>query len=121
MIEQFWFYFLGTGIVTRILTPPLHFRNKTPTHFVRKKTQKEFHHFHLGLIFAIVAIVFVFLKGGINNPLLFFAAMGMSFVADELFIVKNFSEYFTKKGLFLSVMGHLVVGIMITILLVLAF
>jgi len=120
MIEQFWFYFLGTGIVTRILTPPLHFRNKTPTNFVRRKTQKEIHHFHFGLLFAIAAILLIALHG-LNKPILFFGAIGLSFIADELFIIKDFSEYFTKKGLLLSVIGHLVIGVIITLLLVLAF
>ena len=120
MIEQFWFYFLGTGIVTRILTPPLHFRNKTPTNFVRRKTKKEIHHFHFGLLFAIVAL-FIIALHGLNKPILFFAAMGFSLVADELFIVKDFSNYFTRKGLLLSIVGHLVVGVIITLLLIWVF
>jgi len=120
MIEQFWVYFLGTGIVTRILTPPLHFRNKTPTNLIRRKTKKEIHHFHFGLLFAIAAVLLIALNG-LNKPILFFGAIGLSFIADELFIIKDFSEYFTKKGLFLSVLGHLVIGIIITLILVLAF
>jgi len=120
MIQQFWLYFLGTGIVMRILTPPLHFRNKTPTNFVRRKTQKEIHHFHFGLIFAIAAMLLVAING-LNKPILFFGAIGLSFIADELFIVKDFSKYFTRNGIFLSILGHLLIGAIITLLLVLVY
>lgn len=120
MIEQFWFYFLGTGIVTRILVPPLHFRNKTPTNFVRRKTKKEIHHFHFGLLFAIAAMLLIVING-LNKPILFLGAIGLSFIADELFIMKDFSKYFTRKGIFLSVLGHLVIGVIITLLLVWAY
>jgi len=117
MIEQFWLYFLGTGVVIRTLTPPLHFRNKTPTNFIRRKTQKEIHHFHFGLIFAIAALLLIAING-LNKPILFFGAIGLSFIADELFIVKDFSKYFTRKGLMLSILGHLIIGVIITLLLV---
>jgi hypothetical protein len=122
MIEQFWMYFLGTGVVMRLLVPPLHFKNKTPTNFIRRKIQKnsshmEIHHFHFGLLFAVAALLLIAIHG-LNKPILLFGAMGLSFIADELFIVKDFSEYFTKKGLYLSVLGHVLIGVIITLLLV---
>ena len=120
MIGQFWLYFLGTGIVMRILTPPFHFRNKTITHYIRKKTNKDIHHLHFGLLFAIAAILLMFFNG-LNKPLLFFGAMGLSLIADEIFFVKNFSNYFSKKGFLLSIVGHLIIGIIITIILLLVY
>lgn len=120
MIEQFWFYFLGTGIITRILTPPFHFRNKTPTHFLRTKTQKNIHHIHIGLVFAIASL-FIIILHGLNKPLLFFGAVGLSFIADEIFLMKNFSDYFSKKGFLLSIVGHLIIGVAITLLLIWAY
>ena len=101
----------------RTLVPPLHFRNKTPTNFIRRKTQKEIHHFHFGLIFAIAALLLIAING-LNKPILFFGAIGLSFIADELFIMKDFSKYFTRKGLMLSILGHLVIGVIITMILV---
>jgi hypothetical protein len=124
MISQFWLYFLGAGIVMRVLTPPLHFKNKTITYFIRKKTKRNIHHIHIGLLFAITAFLLILLKG-INNPLLFFAALGLSFIADEIFITGNLGnsqdKYFTKKGFFLSILSHLVIGIIMTLILVLVY
>ncbi len=118
MITQFWLYFLGAGLVMRVLTPPYHFKNKTITHYIRKKTKKNIHHLHFGLLFAIAALFLIIFRG-INNPLLLMSAFGLSLIADEIFIFKNIQEkYFTKKGLFLSVLGHLVIGIIITLVLV---
>ncbi len=121
MITQFWLYFLGVGIVTRVLTPPFHFKNKTLTHYIRKKTKKNIHHLHFGLLFAITAFLLILLRG-INNPLLFFAAIGLSLIADEIFVFrdiqKNLESYFTKKSFFLSILGHFIIGIIMTLILV---
>ena len=120
MIGQFWLYFLGTGVVMRILTPPFHFRKKTITHYLREKTKKEIHHLHFGLLFAIMALMLIFAKG-LTQPLLFFAAMAMSFIADEVFLIKDFTEYFSKKGLMLSVVGHVLIGLAMTAILIIMF
>lgn len=117
MIGQFWLYFLGTGLIMRAITPPLHFRNKTPTHYLRRKTKKNIHHLHIGFLFAIAAFFLVMING-INKPLLFFGAMALSLIADEIFIVSDFSEYFGKKGFFLSVLGHMIIGIIMTLILI---
>ena len=118
MISQFWLYFLGTGIIMRMIVPPLHSRNKTPTCYVRNKTNRDIHHFHFGVLFAITALLLVLLNG-LNKPLLFFGAMGLSLMADELFIIRDISsKYFTKKGVFLSVLGHILIGIVITLVLI---
>ncbi len=122
MITQFWLYFLGAGLVMRVLTPPFHFKNKTVTHYIRKKTNKTtIHHLHFGLLFAIAALLLIIFRG-INNPLLFVGAFGLSLIADEVFIIKklqfDYSEYFTKKSLLYSILGHLIIGIIITLVLV---
>ena len=102
----------------RVLTPPFHFKNKTITHYIRKKTKKNIHHLHFGLLFAITALLLILLRG-INNPLLFFAAMGLSLIADEIFIFRDVQEkYFTKKGFFLSILGHFIIGVIMTLILV---
>ena len=100
MIPQFWLYFLGTGIVTRLITPPLHFRNKTLTCKIRQKTNKNIHHFHFGLLIIAIALIILFLKHWtITNPILFFGAMGLSFIADEWFILEDNGFYFKKEVL----------------------
>jgi hypothetical protein len=113
MIGLFWFFFLATGVVTRALTPSLHFKNRTLTHQIRRKTGKNIHHLHIGFIFAII-VGFLILFRGLNSPLLFFAAVALSFIADEVFIMSDFSDYFKKKGLFMSILGHLIIGIIAT-------
>ncbi|MEM0465154.1 MAG: hypothetical protein QXW97_00435 [Candidatus Pacearchaeota archaeon] len=120
MIGLFWFFFLGTGIVVRALTPPLHFRNKTITHKIRSKTGKNIHHLHIGVIFTFLATIVIILHG-INKPLLFVAALGLSLIADQIFIISDFSDYFNKKGLFMSILGHLIVGLIATLFLLLVF
>jgi len=121
MLTQFWLYFLGAGIVMRLLTPPFHFKNKTVTHSIRRKTKKEIHHFHFGILFAVAALLLIVFRG-INNPFLFLGALGLSLVADEVFIIKkiqmDYSEYFTKKSLLYSILGHLIIGVIITLALV---
>lgn len=106
-------YFLGTGIVMRMLTPSAHFKNKSLTLFLRSKTQKNIHHFHLGLLLALVALFILFFNG-MNKPILFFSAIGLSLIADEMFILHDFSTYFKKKGLVLSILGHVLIGGIIT-------
>lgn len=123
MIELFWFFFLGAGLTVRAITPSFHWKNKTPTHFLRKKTNKNIHHIHIGIVLAIVAF-FIYLVYGFNKPLLFFAAIGLSMIADQLLIVKDISQYnyftikyFSKRGLLLSILGHVIVGIIMTLIL----
>lgn len=113
MIGLFWFFFLGTGVVIRAITPPFHFKNKSITHHIRRKTGKNIHHLHIGFIFAIIAGLLILIEG-LNKPLLFFLAMALSFIADEIFISSDFSDYFKKKGLFMSILGHFIIGVIAT-------
>ncbi|MBR9703984.1 hypothetical protein GOV12_01125 [Candidatus Pacearchaeota archaeon] len=118
MIGLFWIYFIGTAIVMRTITPPFHFKNKTITQQLRKRTGKNIHHLHIGFIFAIIAGFLIIIKG-LNRPLLFFAAMALSFIADEIFIMSDFSDYFKKEGLLMSILGHVTIGFIATALLLL--
>jgi len=118
MIPQFLIYFLGTGLLMRILTPPIHFTNRTVTRKIRKKTGLNVHHLHIGIMIIISCLLLLAFKG-FSNLILYCGAVGLSLTADEIFIWKNIEEkYFTKKGLWYSITAHIVIGIIITALLI---
>ena len=121
MIPQFIIYFLCTGIIVRILTPPLHFRNRTVTGYLRHKTQKEIHHFHFGILIFFIAIGLLLFKGEPNNLIILSGAVGLSLMADEIFIRKDYSEYFKKYSLWYSVIAHIIIGISAIAILLIAF
>lgn len=113
MIPLFWFYFACCGILTRAITPSLHFKNKTLTGWLRNKTQKNIHHLHFGLIIGGIAML-VMLLSGVTKVNLFFIAIGGSFVADEMFIIKDYNKYFEKNNMLYSILGHILIGALLT-------
>jgi hypothetical protein len=117
MIPQFLTYFLGTGIIIRLLTPPLHFKNKTITHKIRKKTGINIHHLHIGIVIFTSCLLLLLIKD-LNTPILLISSIGLSFMADEVCIYKTIDEkYFTKEGFKLSIISHIIIGIIIVFLL----
>jgi hypothetical protein len=121
-LEIFWTYFIGTMVVMRTLARPFHIRGKTITHHIRRKTNKEIHHFHFGFFFLAFALILIFVKGQITNSVIASAAIGFSLMADELFLLRKISRdhkhYFEKKGLVLSIIAHLIIGTIASILIV---
>jgi len=123
-LELFWTFFIGTWIVMRSVVTPLHIRGKTPTHFLRKRTNKDIHHIHLGFFFLLVAIL-VFLIQGVGYSGIALSAISLSFIADEIFLMPKPGTkealYFGNKGLVLSVISHVIIGLLASVIIVFYF
>lgn len=129
-IKLFAISLFSTLFVTRIFTGRLHDRggenllddsSKTLTGIIRRKTKRDFHHFHLGLIALMLVLLLLFIKGA-NNFIVLSLGVSISLIADDLtlFIRKELSypspRYFDKKIFFESIFLHvaiLVVAILI--------
>jgi len=120
MITLFWIIFLGTGVIIRTLTHLIHNPNdyygRTITGYLRGITRKEIHHIHLGFFLTIISIFLIFING-LTNFFIILLAIGLSLISDQIFPLMNLSDYFNKKGIYLAILTHLVIGTIMTVIL----
>lgn len=121
MINQFITTFILTFIVTRVFTHLLHNKeeikkSKTLTQKLRNRTNFEIHHIHFGFI-GIILSFFVFMIFGVSSSFIFLVAVNLSLICDQVFplIFKKIC-YFSKLGISLAILSHLITIILIWIL-----
>lgn len=85
-------------------------KSRTFTGWLRKKTKKDIHHIHLGMIVVgLVVISTIFWE--INVISLSFLGVGISLIADQIFPLINLGNYFGKKMLAASFILHILITI----------
>ena len=90
---------------------------KTITGLLRRKTGFDWHHIHFGLIILLFVVPFI-LFIGINKISIIFLAMGLSMVIDQATpLVNRKSNYFSRKNLIISLMFHIISGLIAIIIL----
>jgi hypothetical protein len=88
--------------------------SKTFTAFLRKKTNLDIHHFHLGIIIILIIISFTF-KFKLNPVTIIVLAIGTSLFIDQLFAwikkrIYKKSNYFSLNDLIVSFTLHVVIS-----------
>ena len=88
--------------------------SKTLTGYLRRKTKKDIHHIHIGIILIAIS----FLLFGIKELFFFYLLMGIgtSLVLDQILPLMKLGDYFDKKMVFASVLLHLVGSTIILII-----
>jgi len=108
-----------TLIITRILTYRFHDfkgygqndKSKTITGFIRRKFHVDIHHFHFGILILIICLILIYLFG-INNILIVFLGISISFIADQVIPIFNRQKcYFAKEQLLWSITFHVLIAI----------
>jgi len=130
MIWIFWLPFIGTGLVTRAITHAMYdinnHKGKTFTGYLRRLTNREIHHIHIGALILSIVVLMIIMKdmsypstSSVSSIIM--GAVGLSLISDQLFFIKNkFPDYFKKggyfgkKGIALSVLAHIMIGILVT-------
>lgn len=118
MINQFITIFILTFIVTRVFTHLLHNKedikkSKTLTQKLRDCTNFEIHHIHLGFIGLILSF-FIYFIFGPSLSFVVLVAINLSLICDQIIplIFKQIC-YFSKIGICLAIILHLVVILMV--------
>lgn len=130
MIWIFWLPFVVTGLVTRAITHIMHdpknYTGKTLTGYLRRLTNREIHHIHIGALILSIVVLMIIMKdmqypSASSITSIVMGAVGLSLISDQLFFITNKSSdyfkkggYFGKKGIALSVVAHIMIGILIT-------
>ena len=85
-------------------------KSKTLTGVLRKLTKKDIHHFHIGVLILIFALILIF---DISNFNILFLGIGISLIADQIvpIFIKN-KNYFKKEQILISILNHLIVLIL---------
>ena len=130
MIKLFIASLFSTFFVTRILTNKLHDKggsninedkSKTLTGMIRRKTNIDIHHFHLGIAALLLSLVLIWIKD-ISSFLIFSLGVSISLIADDLtlFLRKELNypsdRYFEKRIAFESFVLHVVIVIVAVII-----
>ncbi len=103
--------FIVTFIITRLLTYSLHdkkdYNSNTITEYIRKKSNFEFHHIHIGILLLVVLTIFTqFLQ--INEIIYYLLlAISLSLIVDQLFPLLKICCYFSKYSLIAAVVLHI--------------
>lgn len=130
MIWIFWLPFIATGLVTRVITHAMHdhnnYKGKTFTGYLRRLTNREVHHIHIGALILSIVILMIIMNdiqypstGSISSIIM--GAVGLSLISDQIFFITNKSSnyfkkggYFGKKGIAMSVVAHIMMGVLVT-------
>jgi len=87
--------------------------SKTFTGYLRKKTKKDLHHIHLGILILIVSLLFFIFKENFLFSLLF--GIGTSLVLDQILPLIGLENYFDKKMVLASFLLHMIESIIVLI------
>ena len=108
---------LLTFVITRILTHSLHditnYNARTITGKIREKTNFDFHHIHLGIIILILSLILNFFFDLNNIVFLIFLGISISFILDQLFPLLKICCYFSKYGISIAILLHLVLLVLL--------
>lgn len=86
-------------------------KSKTLTGFLRRKTGKDWHHFHMGFIILLLVIPLIILYGA-TLILTILLAIGISLILDQgVPIIYRKSNYFSRKNFIVAFLLHLAVGV----------
>ena len=80
----------------------------TPTALLRQATGLDIHHIHLGVILFCVVIPLM-LIGFVNVGSVIFFGIGISLIADQIFPLLNFGNYFGLPMALASLSLHLII------------
>ena len=122
MILLFWIFFIATGFIIRILTNLTHNPRKYPytknlTGYLRKLTKKEIHHIHLGFLLFLITLLLILISG-FNKINIILGAISLSLIADQIIpYLNSLINYFEKKGIISSILAHVIIGIIVTLVL----
>ncbi len=105
-----FYYFLSTLIITlaitRVASHSLHFKKKTLTHLLRRKTSIDLHHIHLGFLLFIISIIYLWLLGKTILFAIFFG-ISLSLISDQIIPYIGLFDYFEFKGIVSSLILHI--------------
>lgn len=108
---------LLTFVITRILTHSLHdvdnYNSGTITGRIRQNTNFDFHHIHFGIIILIVLLILNFFFDINNIVLLIFLGISISLILDQLFPLLKICCYFSKFGIGVAILLHLLLLIIL--------
>ena len=124
MISLFITFLFATLIFTRILAYVFHDsknygtkreKSKTLTFVLRRKTNYDIHHIHIGFILLIFITFLISIKGFTQ-----FAEIGLaislSLIADQIFPLLKFGNYFSRKMITVSITLHSLISLLYLII-----
>jgi hypothetical protein len=119
MIDLFLVSLFSTFIIIRISSHLLHDkkkygtneeRSKTLTYILRKITNKDIHHIHLGFLILILTLIFTSFYG-LNNFQVVLYGISLSLITDQLIpLMFRKINYFNKKGFLSALFLHLIIA-----------
>jgi len=94
---------------------PRNSKARTITGRLRRRTGYDWHHFHLGLLILIIVLPIIYFRG-LDITMTILLGSGLSLTIDQLTpIVNKKSNYFNKKNMSTSIIFHIIVGAIFTI------
>jgi hypothetical protein len=102
--------FIVTRIFSHILDGGKRPEPKTLTGLIRKKTGKDIHHIHMGIIIVVLTLVIMFIDG-LSNYKIIYLGMGLSLIADQIPVVYNFYNYFERKAIISAFLLHILIAL----------
>jgi hypothetical protein len=122
MIVLFLSVFFLTLLVTRIVAHKFHDmegygsgkeRSRTVTGYLRRVTGFDWHHIHFGFLFLLFVAPLIYFYG-FSKPFIIVLSVGLSWTLDQIVpLVDRKSNYFNRKCLSISIVSHLIVGIIL--------
>ena len=101
-----------TFLITRLITHKFHIigkglkQQKTLTGLIRRKTNFEIHHIHFGFLLLIIVLSYYFV---FNILFVILLAISMSLIADQIFPLFKLCCYFSKTGIILAILNHIII------------
>lgn len=106
-----------TFLITRTLTHSLHdinnYNSRTITGRIREKTNFDFHHIHFGIIILILLLILNFFFDMNKIVFLIFLGISISLILDQLFSLLKICCYFSKFGIGVAILLHLLLLIIL--------
>ena len=92
-------------------------KSKTITGWLRRKTKRDIHHFHIGAVLFIASIVIISIFK-INKYTVSYLAMSLSLMADQPIPLKFYrnNKYFSKKSFLMAIFFHIGIALLAFVL-----
>jgi len=124
MIKLFLTSLFLTLIILRVVTHNFHDmenygtrneKSKTLTGLLRNKTGFDFHHIHFGFLLLLITLIYILILS-VDKLSILSLAISLSLIFDQLLPWLDMGNYFSDKMLAISVIFHMIIALISTII-----
>jgi hypothetical protein len=90
-------------------------KSKTLTGLLRNKTGFDFHHIHFGFLLLLITLIYILILS-VDKLSILSLAISLSLIFDQLLPWLDMGNYFSDKMLAISVIFHMIIALISTII-----